>query len=182
MISTFSGVWDEKSGSFSQKVFFRVQPTKFRASRAIFWGKSFLFPKCFFLLSILEFDWFLCLFPKMFNQVCQITDQLAEKKIWGVNLENCFLNHFWTLRKKTCTFSKTVRHDSQNRSLPVQKTIFRKFPGSKTIWRKVFDHWTETSDFGRKCFLRIVKGAFQMSSASLLERDDKSKLYILWLV
>ena len=53
MISTFFGVWDEKSGSFSQKIFFRVQPTKIRASRAIFWGKSFLFPKCFF--SVINF-------------------------------------------------------------------------------------------------------------------------------
>ena len=172
----------KKVGLSVKKFFSGFNQQNFALPEQYFEEKVFSFQNVFFLLSILEFDWFLCLFPKMFNQVCQITDQLAEKKIWGVNLENCFLNHFWILRKKTCTFSKTVRHDSQNRSLPVQKTIFRKFPGSKTIWRKVFDHWTETSDFGRKCFLRIVKGAFQMSSASLLERDDKSKLYILWLV
>ena len=53
MISTVFGVWDQKTGSFSQKIFFRVQPTKIRASRAIFRGKSFLFPKCFF--SVINF-------------------------------------------------------------------------------------------------------------------------------
>ena len=110
MISTFFGVWDEKSGSFSQKVFFRVQPTKIRASRAIFWGKSFLFPKCFFfLLSIMEFDWFLCIFPKLFSQVCQITDQLAEKKIWGVNLEKLFFESFLDFEEKNLYFQQNSK-------------------------------------------------------------------------
>ena len=40
MISTFFGLWDEKNGSFSQKVFFMVQPTKISASRELFrWKK-----------------------------------------------------------------------------------------------------------------------------------------------
>ena len=111
----------------------------------------------------------------------------GEKKIGEINLRKiCFLFlqkiNFVFSAETTWTFSKTVRLDSQTRSLHVQTVIFRYFSGSKNICRKIFGHRTETSDFQRKGFLRLVKGAFQVSSATLREKDDKSKLYILWLV
>ena len=71
MISTFFGVWDEKSGSLSQKIFFRVQPTKIRASREKFcWkkislSKKFSFSVIIFGVSVISF-----LFAKLFSQVC----------------------------------------------------------------------------------------------------------------
>ena len=46
-------------------------------------------------------------------------------------------------------------------------TSFRKFSGSKTIWMKDFGPWTETSVLRRKWFLRVVKGALQVPSATL---------------
>ena len=82
-----------KNGSFSQIVFSRVQTTKIRASKEIFRWKKFLFRKSFlFLLSSLEFEWFLCLFAKLFSLVCQTTDQRRERKTLGkINLRKiCF--------------------------------------------------------------------------------------------
>ena len=63
----------------------------------------------FFLLSIMEFDWFLCIFPKLFSQVCQITDQLAEKKIWGVNLEKLFFESFLDFEEKNLYFQQNSK-------------------------------------------------------------------------
>ena len=100
-----------------------------------------------------------------------------------INLEKLFfLNNFGLWAEKTWTFSTTVRHDSQNRSLPVQMTVFRKLRGSKNSCLKVFGHWTETSEFRRKCFPRVVKGTVHVSSATLRENDDNGKFYNLWLV
>ena len=109
---------------------------------------------------------------------------IVQRAIIGkINLENLFFYSIFGLwAEKTWTFSKTVRHDSQNRSLHAQMNIFRIFSGIKNICRKVFSQWTETSDFRLKCFLGVVKAAFQVSSATLRERGDESKLYILWLV
>ena len=46
---------------------------------------------------------------------------------------------------------------------------------------KVFGLWTERWEFLRNVLLRVANGAFQVSSATLWEKDDKSKLYFLWL-
>ena len=109
---------------------------------------------------------------------------LVQRGIIGkFNLENLFFYSIFGLwAEKTWTFSKTVRHDSQKRSLSVQMNFYRKFSGSKNFCMKVFGQWTEISNFQRKCFLRVFKGAVHVSSATLWEKDDKSKLYILWLV
>ena len=112
---------------------------------------------------------------KFFSQVCQNHPSACrENKIGEINLENLFsLNNFGLWAEKTWTFSKTVRHDSQNLSLHVQMNIFKKISGSKNNCMKVFGHRTERSVFRRKCFLRVVKGAFQVFSSTLWEKDDK---------
>ena len=110
---------------------------------------------------------------------------IVQREINGkYNLEKLFaLNNFvfWA-EKKTWTFSKTVGHDSQNRSLHMQMKTSRNFSGSKNICIKVFGHWTEASDFLRNVLLRVAKVAFQVSSATLWEKTDKTKRYFLWLV
>ena len=76
---------------------------------------------------------------KFFSQVCQNHPSACrENKIGEINLENLFsLNNFGLWVEKTWTFSKTVRHDSQNLSLHVQMNIFKKkFPEAKIIvWK-----------------------------------------------
>ena len=60
MASTFFGLWEEKMGSLSQRVFFRVPPTKIRASTGIFrWqkislSKKFSFSGRFFGVSVIS--------------------------------------------------------------------------------------------------------------------------------
>ena len=174
-----------KKWVFQSKSFFQGSTNKSsRFQRSISMKKDFSFEKVFFFCyhfwSFSDFFVFLqnCLVryvkPPIFLQ----------REINGkYNLEKLFsLNNFGLWAEKTWTFSRLVRLDSQNRSLHVQMNIFRNFSGSKNICMKVFGHWTETSDFRRKCFVRVVKGAFQVSSATLWERGDKSKLYILGLV
>ena len=175
-----------KKRAFSQKIFFRILTTGIRAQREMFWGKKIFLSKKFYFSVILFGVWVISLSflqNALVRSVCQTTDQHAERNKMGkLTSKNCFINQFWTLRKKTWFFSKTVRHESENGSLTVQLTIFRNFSGNKNIFMKVFGHWTETSDFPRKRFLRVVKGAFQVFSATLWKKDEKSKLYVLWLV
>ena len=106
MASTFFGLWEENMGSLSQRVFFRVQPTKIRASTGIFrWQKISLSKKIFFLVDFLEFQWFLYLFAKLFSLVFQTTDQRRErKKLGNLTWKICFFNQFWTLRRKNLDF------------------------------------------------------------------------------
>ena len=47
---------------------------------------------------------------------------------------------------------------------------------------KIFFLWTERSHILRNVSLRVAKGAFQLSSATLWEKDDRSKFNFLWLV
>ena len=95
----------------------------------------------------------------------------GEKNIGEIKLEKlCASNNFELWDEKTWSFSKTVKHDSQNRSLHEQMIFFRNFSGSKNICMKNVDHWTETSDFQRKGFLRVVKGAIQVSSATFRKK------------
>ena len=144
--------------------------------------KGFLFRESFFYRF-----WSLSVFF-VFLQNCSVRCAkppiIVQRDIkWKNNLENLFsLNNFGLWAEKNWTSSKTVRHDSQNRSLPVQMTVFRNWCGSKNSCLKVFGHWTETSDFRRKCFPRVVKRTVHVSSATLWEIDDNGKFYILWLV
>ena len=72
-----------KNRAFIQKLFFRVFTTGNHASREMFRGKKDIsFEKVFFLLSFLEFEWFRCLFAKLFSHVCQTTDHCAERNKW----------------------------------------------------------------------------------------------------
>ena len=175
-----------KKMGLSVKKFFSVfNQQKFALPEKYFEEKRFLFRKSFlFLLSFLEFEWCLCLIAKLFSQVCQITDHCAERKYWEKEPWKFvfFYSIFGLWAEKTWTFNKTVRHDSQKRSLSVQMNFYRKFSGSKNFCMNVFGQWTEISDFRRKWFLRVFKGAVHVSSATLWGKDDKSKLYILWLV
>ena len=47
---------------------------------------------------------------------------------------------------------------------------------------KNFVTWTERSNFLRNFLRRVPKGAFHVSRATLWEKDDKSKLFCLWLL
>ena len=47
---------------------------------------------------------------------------------------------------------------------------------------KIFDLWTGRSNFLRKTLPRVAKGAFHVYTATLWEKDDKSKLNCLWLL
>ena len=187
MFANIFGLPDEKNRAFNQKVFFRVFTTRIRASREMFWGKMIsLSKKYYFFYHLWSMSDFFVFLAKFSTKVCQTSNQRAERKKLGkLTFEKVvFLQKinfgFWA--EITWTFSKTVRLDSQNRSLHVQMNIFRNYSGSKIICMKVFGHWTKTSVFLRKGFLRVVEGAFQVSSAIPWEKDDKSKLYILCIV
>ena len=176
MFANIFGFRDVKSRAFSQKIFFRVFTTGIRASSGMFWGKRISLSRkffCYHFWSLSDFFVFLqnCLVR------CTKPPVILQREINGkINLEKMFsLNNFGLWAEKTWTFSKTVRHHSQNRSLHVQMIIFRKFSGSKNICMKIFGHWTETSDYRRKCFLRVVKGTVHVSNAILWENDDKRK-------
>ena len=184
MIANFFGLRDEKNRAFSKKVLFRVFTTGIRASREMFWGKMISLSEKFSFSVIIFGVWLISLSFLQISLVRCVKPPIIvrREKNGEINLEKLFFQSILNLRKKTWFFSKTVRHGSQNRSPPVQLTIFRNFSGSKNICMKFFGHWTETSDFPRKCFLRVVKGAFQVFSATLWEKHDKSKIYILCLV
>ena len=79
---------------FSQQKF--ALPEKYVDENKFLFRKSFLF-----LLSFLVIEWFLCLFAKLFSQVCQTTDQCAErKKIGELNLEKLFFQSFLEIEAK----------------------------------------------------------------------------------
>ena len=159
-----------KKRAFSQKIFFRFFTTVIRASREMSWGKMICLSKKFYFSVIkLEFDWFSCLCCKiLWSGVSNHRSACGENKIGEINLEKLFsYNNLGLWAENTLTFSKTVRLDTQNRSLHVQMNILKKNSGSKNNCMKVFGHRTETSVFRRKCFLRVVKGAFQVSSSTL---------------
>ena len=162
----------KKKRAFSRKVRGSYNKNS-RFQRNFMRKKIFLFRKSFiFLLSFFKLEWFLCLFANSFSQVCQTTNQREErKKIGEIKLEKlCASNNFGLWDEKTWSFSKTVKHDSQNRSLHEQMNNFRKFYGSKNIGMKVFGHWTEILDFWRKLLLRVAKGAIQVSSATFQKK------------
>ena len=185
MIANFFGLRDEKKKTFSQKLFFRVFTTGFRASREMFWGKKICLSKKFYFFVIIFGVWVISLFffqNSLVRCVKPPINVLREIKWGNYPGKSVFSINFEFWGKKTWFFSKIVSHNSQNRSLRVQMNFFRSFSGSKKICMKVFGHWTETSDFPRKCILRVVKGASQVFSATFWKKDDKSKLYFLWLV
>ena len=61
----------------------------------------------------------------------------VEKRNWEkLTLTNCYTINFGLCAEKTWTFSKTVKHDSQNCSLRVQRKIFRNFSEATIIvWK-----------------------------------------------
>ena len=163
--ANFFGLWGEKNRAFSQKFSSGSIQQKFALPKKCFREKWFLFRKSFiFLLSFFEFEWFLCRFAKCFSQVCQATDQRAERTKLGKLTFEIFVffqKQFCVLSRKTWIFSKTVRVDSQYRSLHVQMNIFKRFCGSKNNCMKVSGHRTETPDFRWKCFLGVFEGDFK---------------------
>ena len=105
-----------------------------------------------------------------------------EKKLGKTIFEKLLVYQFRTLSRKIWTFSKTIKHGFQKCSLRVQRNNFRIFFWRKKTCKKVFGLWTERSDFLRKILLRVAKGAFHVSRATLWEKDDRSKLFCLWLL
>ena len=96
----------KKMGHSVRKYFSGFSQQKFALPEKCVDENKFRFRKSFlFLLSFLEFEWFLCLFAKLFSQVCQITDQCAERnKLGNLIWKSCFFNHFWKLRQKNLDF------------------------------------------------------------------------------
>ena len=130
--------WKKKTST--QKIVFRFFTTGIRASREMSWGKMIcLSNKIFFLLSFLEFEWFICLCCKfLWSGVSNHRSACGENKIGEINFETLFsLNNFGLWAEKPWTSSKTVRHDTQNRSLHVQMNILKKkIPEAKIIvWK-----------------------------------------------
>ena len=174
-----------KKWVFQSKIFFQGSTNKnSRFRRNISMKKDLSFEKVFFFCCHVWSlsDSFVLLQNCLVR--CAKPPIIVQRAIIGkINLENLFFYSIFGLwAEKTWTFNKTVRHDSQKRSLSVQMNFYRKFSGRKTFCMKVFGQWTEISDFRRKWFLRVFKGAVHVSSATLWGKDDKSKLYILWLV
>ena len=175
----------KKIGLLVKKFLFRVFTTGIRASREMFWGKMISLSKKFTFSVIISGVWVTSLSFLQISLVRCVKPPIIvrREKIGKINLEKLFFGPVLDFEEeKAWTFCKTVRHDSQNRSLPVQMTIFRNFSGSKFFCMNVVGQGTETSDFRRKCFLRVVRGAFRVSSAILWEKHDESKFYILCLV
>ena len=79
---------------------------KFALPQDYFLEKRLLFRKSFlFLLDLLEVQWFLYLFAKLFSLVFQTTDQRRERqKLGKLTWKICFFNQFWTLRRKNLDF------------------------------------------------------------------------------
>ena len=72
------------------------------------------------------------------------------------------LNNFGLWAEKTWTFSKTVGHDSQNRSLPVQMTIFRIFGMEAKLLEQKFSVFERTHRFsGENDFSGLSKADFK---------------------
>ena len=127
-----------KKRAFSQKLVFRVFTTGNRASREMFRGKRISLSRkfffCYHFWSLSDFFVFLqnCLVR------CAKPPIIVQREIYGkINLEKLFpLNNFGLWAEKTWTFSKTVRQDSQNRSLRVQRNKFRIFFWARLIvWK-----------------------------------------------
>ena len=111
MSSTFFGFWDEKMGLSVKDFFSGFNQQNFALLEKNFDEKIFPFRKSFlFLLDILEFQWFICLFAKLFTLVCQTTDQRRERKKMGkLTWKICFFNQFWTLRRKNLDFQQNCK-------------------------------------------------------------------------
>ena len=110
MIANFFGLRDEENWAFIQKNFFRVFTTGIRASKEKFWGKMISLSKevlffCYHFWSLSNFFFF---FAKFFSQVCQTTDQRAERNKMGkLPWKNCFFNQFWIWGKKNLVFQQS---------------------------------------------------------------------------
>ena len=167
-IANLFGLWDEKNRALvEKKISSGFLQQEFALPEKCFEEKWFLFRESFFYRF-----WSLSNFF-VFLQNCSVRCAKPPINVQSdikvkINLEKLFsLNNFGLWAEKTWTFSKTVWHDSQIRSLPVQMTVFRNLSGSKNNCKKFFSHWTETSDFRRKCFPRVVKGTVHVSNAIL---------------
>ena len=181
--STFFGLWEEER-VFSEKIFLYNRSWRFQKNTLR--QNDFCFEK--FSFSYYHFwslgNFFVFIQNSLVRCVKTPIQERREQKMGKLTLKNSpffkIINGLWA--EKIWNFSKTVSPNSQNRSLRLQMNIFRNMFGSKIICMKVFRHWTEASDFLRKCFLRVVKGAVHVSSATLRENDDRGRLYFLWLV
>ena len=101
--------------------------------------KGFLFRESFFCYHFWSLsDFFVFLHNCLVR--CTKPQIIVQREINGkINLEKLFsLNNFGIWAEKTWTFSKTVRHDFQNRSLPVQMTIFRIFVMEAKLFEEKF--------------------------------------------
>ena len=101
--------------------------------------KRFPLPKSilFFLVSFFYIEQFLCRFA-IFSISCVKTAIYVrgEKKLRKLIFKNFYSINFGLWAEKTWPFSKTVKHDSQNCSLRVQRNIFRNFPETTIfVWK-----------------------------------------------
>ena len=175
----------KESSAFNRKDLCRVFITWYRTFRGISWGKQISLSKkfFFFLASFFYIEQFLCRFA-VFLISCVTTAIYVrgEEKLRKLTLKNCYSINFGLWADKTWPFSKTVKHDSQNCSLRVQRNIFRNFPETTIIVWKFLFFEREDRISCRKVFRRVAKGAFHVSRATLWEKDGRSKLFCLWLL
>ena len=111
MIANFIGLRDEKKGLLVKKFSSGFLQQEFAIPEKCLEEKWFVFRKSFiFLLSFLEFEWFICLCWKFFGQVWKTTNQPAEtSKLWKLTLKICFFKQFWTLTRKNLDFQQNSK-------------------------------------------------------------------------
>ena len=158
----------KKNGSFNQGVFFRVQPTKTRASREIFrWKKHFSFEKvlffCYHLWSLSDFFVFL---QSCLVWCVKLPINVGKEKHWGNWLSK---NLFFFLQKinfgfwaeTTWTFSKTVRRDSQNIAYICRWSLSEIFMEAKIfVWKFSVIEWKHRIP-SEKVFSGLSKAHFK---------------------
>ena len=184
-VQTSSDFEVKKIGLLVKKLSSGLLQQEFALPENCFDEKRFLFRKNFYFSVIFFGVWAISLsFVRNSLVRCVKPTINVWREINGkINLEKLFfLNIFGLWAETTGTFSKTVRLDSQNRSLHVQMNIFKRFCGSEKNCLKISGHRTETPDFWWKCFLGVVEGDFKCPVQHFDKKLIRVNFYIFWLV
>ena len=110
-VSTFFGLWDEKSKDCSRKSLFRVFATGYHASRGISWGKEISLNKSFILFCIIFGGWaiFLSFCKLLLSGVSKHPFTCVEKNWEKVTLRKPLFYQFRTLSRKNLDFQQNSK-------------------------------------------------------------------------
>ena len=106
----------------------KLRKKKFSLSKKLFFSFWYHFSRLSNFFVILQF---------FQSVVSKHQYTCVEKRNWEkLTLKNCYSINFGLWAEKTWPFSKTVKHDSQNCSLRVQRNIFRNFSETTIfVWK-----------------------------------------------